>query len=244
MKSYTENLKGKKIALQILIFVCLMWLLGSFSFALLTTNIPIVRMSFGVVLLWIVCGGGLMYYYREFLRVQVQRIALGRRTVFVISATVLALIEESITTTMTNLAPLLGSNIGETYITASTNYLDVVLFHSVIMFIPFFVGLAYVYDRYQLSPIGTFWLFGILGLLLEVVYGGVSALGNAVFWIFVYGLMVYIPAYSLYIPNNTQSLPWWRYPIAFCLTIIIAVPQVVILFLIITQVLGHPLIHF
>lgn len=55
----------------------------------------------------------------------------GWKKKFVVFATVLALIEEAITTTMTNLAPLFGVEIGEAYITASTNYVDVVLFHSV-----------------------------------------------------------------------------------------------------------------
>jgi hypothetical protein len=38
--------------------------------------------------------------------------------------TALALMEEAITSSMTNLAPLFGVKIGEAYITASTNYFD------------------------------------------------------------------------------------------------------------------------
>ena len=44
----------------------------------------------------------------------------------------LAMLEEVVTTSMTNCAPLFGVKIGEAYITASSNYFDVILRHSVV----------------------------------------------------------------------------------------------------------------
>ena len=40
---------------------------------------------------------------------------------------------------MTNCAPLFGVEMGEVYITASGNDMDVVLFHSVVVFVPQFL---------------------------------------------------------------------------------------------------------
>ncbi len=78
-----------------------------------------------------------MYCFREPIRGAVSRFRLDWRLKFIVFATLLALTEEAITTTMTNLAPLFGVKVGEAYITASTNYLDVVALHSVVMFVPF-----------------------------------------------------------------------------------------------------------
>jgi hypothetical protein len=53
----------------------------------------------------------------------------------VLFCTLLALAEEAVTTTMTNLAPLFGVKMGEVAITASANYIEVVTQHSVIVFV-------------------------------------------------------------------------------------------------------------
>ena len=66
----------------------------------------------------------------------IRRLPLGWPARFILSATGMALLEEAVTTTMTNLAPFFGVPIGQAYITASANYLDVVLGHSVIVLVP------------------------------------------------------------------------------------------------------------
>ncbi len=80
-------------------------------------------MGWGLILLWIGVGGLLMYHFREPIRAVVLNIRLRWQWKFILFATVLALTEEAITTTMTNLAPLFGVRLGDAYITASTNYL-------------------------------------------------------------------------------------------------------------------------
>ena len=104
----------------------------------------VLGMGWGLILLWIGVGGMLMYRFREPIREGLLKIRLDWRLKFILFATFLALTEEAITTTMTNLAPLFGVKVGEAYITASTNYLDVVALHSVVMFVPLFVGWAFV----------------------------------------------------------------------------------------------------
>ena len=100
----------------------------------------VMDMAWGLILLWVIGAGVIMRIYRDRIRAFILRIEMGWRLKFVVFATLLALIEEAITTTMTNLAPLFGVRVGEAYITASANYLDVILFHSVIIFIPMFIG--------------------------------------------------------------------------------------------------------
>ena len=112
----------------------------------------VMRMAGGLAVLWIVIGGTTMFKVRDWVKPIVRGISWGWKKKFVLFATVLALIEEAITTTMTNLAPVFGVEIGEAYITASTNYLDVVLLHSVIVFIPMVVCWAFLLSKYDFSP--------------------------------------------------------------------------------------------
>lgn len=59
---------------------------------------------------------------------------------FVLLCTIMALLEEVITTTMTNLAPVFGMTPEEAHIATSTNDLKVVCFHSVVVFVPMFIA--------------------------------------------------------------------------------------------------------
>ena len=102
----------------------------------------VILMAWGVILLWIVGGGLLALRFRDRVRHFVLGVRLGWRTKFVLFATTMALIEEAITTSMTNMAPLFGVKMGEAYITASANYLDVVLCHSVVVFVPGYIAWA------------------------------------------------------------------------------------------------------
>jgi hypothetical protein len=118
-----------------------LWLLASTGFVTFCTwpNRRVratVGMGWGLILLWIFLGGTLMRRFREPIRRVLSRIRLDWRVKFILFATVLALAEEAVTTTMTNLAPLFGVRPGEAYITASSNYLDVVAFHGVVVIVP------------------------------------------------------------------------------------------------------------
>jgi hypothetical protein len=116
----------------------------------------ILRMVLGVVVFWIVGAGVLSLALRR----PVQRWFLGHarhwRLLFILSATAMALLEEAVTTSMTNLAPLWGASIAQAHITASGNYLDVVLLHSVIVFVPMFIAWAWLLQRYTFSPPAVF----------------------------------------------------------------------------------------
>jgi hypothetical protein len=174
---------------------------GAISFLILASDDTdvhqkaIIKMALGLILFWAVIGGALMYRYREPVGHYVQNIPLNWRVKFVVFATILALLEEAVTVTMTNMAPVFGSQIGEAFITASANYLHTVLFHSVIVFIPMFIAWALLLGRYNFNPKQVFLLFGLVGSLAEMSMQPTNILGG--FWFFVYGLMVFLPAYSI-----------------------------------------------
>ena len=184
----------------------------------------VLLMALGLVLLWIVLGGLLMRRLRDPLRLFVQALRLNWQLKFVLFATGLALLEEVVTTLMTNLAPLFGVPLGAAYITASANYFDVVCLHSVVGFIPMFVCWAFLLKRYDFSPNAVFLLFGLTGVVVEGIYSNGQGFVEFGLWIFVYGLMVYLPAYTLPAERGAQKPRWWHYPLAVFLPIVFAIP--------------------
>jgi hypothetical protein len=207
-------------------------------------SLAIMKMSWGLALVWILLCGTLMYKNRNSLRTWVQKIPLPWQVTFVLFATVLALAEEAITVSLTNLAPLFGAKLGEAYITASTNYFDTVLFHSVIVFIPLFIAWAILLSRYNFKPFAVFVLFGITGIFAEVSFGGPMQLFGFAQWIFVYGLMIYLPAYCLPTRADLRPVRFYHYIFAIPATFLIALPLLLPVVFFISSVLGHPSIHF
>lgn len=189
----------------------------------------IVGMAWVLFLLWVVIGGAIMLRYRDRIRQHIHAINLSWQMKFVLFATLLALIEEAITTTMTNLAPLFGVKMGEAAITASANYLEVVLFHSVIVFIPMFIGWAWLLNRYDFSPKAVFFLFGITGTLSEWITFGMNGSSpiSFAFWLFIYGLMVYLPAYSLPSTRTLRPARLYHAVLAVIFPVICSVPVVI-----------------
>jgi hypothetical protein len=199
-------------------------------------------MGWGLILLWIFLAGSLMYRFRDPIRTWATRFSLDWRLKFILGATGLALVEEAITTSMTNLAPLFGVKVGEAYITASANYLDVVALHSVVVFAPMFVGWAVILWRYAFSPFEVFLLFGLTGTLAEMSFGPQHALEFGM-WIFVYGLMVYLPACCVPAERGAKPPRWWHYPLAVVAPMLF-IPLVPLPFIASWLFPNHPKIHF
>lgn len=191
----------------------------------------IVKMAWGLFLLWVIIGGAAMLRYREPICRRVLAIGAHWQVNFVLFATLLALIEELIATTMTNLAPVFGVPIGEAYITASPNYFEVIFFHSVIVFIPMFIGWAWLLKRYDFSPNAVFILFGITGTLSEWIAFGIGTPVSFAFWLFIYGLMVYLPAYSLPATRPVRSPNLLTVAWAVVFPIVCSIPVVIVIML-------------
>jgi hypothetical protein len=184
----------------------------------------VLLMGSGLVLIWVLIGGGLMRVFRDPIARVVRRIGLDWRVKFVLFATLLAMTEELVTTGMTNAAPLFGVPVGAAYITASANYFDVIALHSVVVFIPMFIAWAVLLRYIDFHPNDVFLLFGLTGILAEASFGGGQAFAEFAPWIFVYGLMVYLPAYSLPAERAARPPRWWHYAVAVILPILFAIP--------------------
>jgi hypothetical protein len=179
-------------------------------------------MADGMILLWIIVGGSLTPMLRKLLVPQLTKIPVDWRVRFVLFCTAMALIEEVITTTMTNLAPFFGTTPEEAQITASTNYFKVVCFHSVVVFVPMFVAWAWMLRRWNFTPLKVLLLFGITGSIAEAGINPTSLIGG--FWVFVYGLMVYLPACTVPQDRGARPLRWLHYPLAVCLPFLGVIP--------------------
>jgi hypothetical protein len=203
----------------------------------------VVGMAWGLIVLWMGGCGLAMWHWRETWRRLAARIRVPWGLKFVLGCILLALTEEAITTLMTNCAPLFGVRMGQAYITASAGYFDVVLYHSVVIFVPMFIGWAVMLRRWRFSPFAVFVLFGLTGLLAETVTFGPQNLGNFAFWIFVYGLMVWLPAYG--VPTERPAHPprWWAYPLAVVIPFLF-LPLDVVLAPWLWLTPQHPAIHF
>ena len=221
---------------KILVILFGIWLTISTSVVLLialTSMGPnsraVILMGAGLILLWVALGGTLMYVFRERIRGFVLGLRGDWRLKFVLFATLLALLEEAITVTMTNLAPVFGVPVGAAYVTASTNYLDVVALHSVVVFIPMFIAWAFLLSRWEFTPSQVFLLFGLTGTLAEVSFGGAQQFAQIAMWTFVYGLMVFMPAYCIPAERSAKPVRWWHYPLAVILPIVFSIPAAVVI---------------
>ena len=198
-----------------------------------------ILMTLGLIVLWVVVGGVLMRLSRDWVRESMLARCTHPRVGFVMLATLLALTEELVTTSMTNAAPIFGVPVGAAYITASANYIDVVLFHSVIVFVPMFVGWTFLLSRYRFAPGSVLWLFGLTGVVVETMYGGAQAILEFGLWVFVYGLMVYLPAYAFQDSWSAGQPSRRHYAAAVILPILFAIPVALVVGLV------HPVrVHF
>ena len=152
-------------------------------------------MAWGLICFWIVGCGFAMWRWKDTWCRFAAKLRLPWFIKFTLGCILLAMLEEVVTTTMTNCAPLFGVRPGEAYITASANYLDVILHHSVVVFVPMFVGWAVLLRYWRFSPFEVFVLWGTTGTLLEFAYSGYQGIPNFPFWILVYGPMVWLPAH-------------------------------------------------
>jgi len=236
----------RRPAFRTLIIALAAWLGLSTAVVLVVTLIgggpnsrAVVLMGSGLVVLWVGVCGTLMHLARRRVRTFIRKARVDWRVLFVAMATLLALVEEAVTTGMTACAPLFGVPVGAAYITASADYLDVVCLHSVVVFVPMFVAWAAMLRRVDFSPGAVFVLFGLTGTLAEAGFGGPKAFAEMAMWTFVYGLMVYLPAYCVPAGRDVRSPRWWHYPLAVVLPFAFAIP--------VAAVIGalHPVrVHF
>lgn len=168
-------------------------------------------MAWGLILTWVVGCGLIMYKGRDRFKKIFESLPGKWTTKFFLFCLTLALLEEALATILTNSAPIFGASVTEAYITGSTNFLQVITHHSVIIFLPFFAAWVWLLKRYNFSPNQVFWTFGLTGLFIEAVsFGGIAEFG---LWIFVYGLMVYLPTYCIPKERGAKPVKFYHFPL-------------------------------
>jgi hypothetical protein len=187
----------------------------------------IIKMGVALILIWCVLGGSVMYLLRDRFVAWATRIPLGWRTRFVLLCIAFAMLEEAVTTGLTNLSPLFGGVTNAARITASKNYLEVVLKHSVIAFVPMFVCWAWLLSRYDFHPAEVVLLFGLNGTLAETITFGPQNLLQVGMWSYVYGLMAYLPACSVSGDRGARPVRWWSWLLAVFLPLVFIIPLVI-----------------
>jgi hypothetical protein len=173
----------------------------------------IIKMALGLIGIWCLAGGLTMRLARDRFVRWAQGLSLDWRWRFVLFCTLFALIEEAVTTSMTNLGPWLGAVTDAARITISTHYFKVIS-TSVAVFIPWFICWAWLLGRYDFKPLQVTLLFGLTGTLAETLSFGLQNLIQVGMWVFVYGLMVYLPAHGVSSGRHTRPPRAWHWLLA------------------------------
>ena len=186
----------------------------------------IIKMGVGLILIWCVLGGLMMWALRDRFARWATRIPLGWRTRFVLLCIAFAMLEEAVTTSLTNMAPLLGAVTDAARITVSKNYFVVVFTNSVIVFVPLFLCWGWILSRYDFRPIEVLLLFGLTGTLAETITFGPQNLIQVGMWGGVYGWMTYLPACTVPEERGARPARWWTWLMAVFLPLVFVIPLV------------------
>jgi hypothetical protein len=188
----------------------------------------ILSMGLGLIFIWCIFGGIIMRLSRDRFITWITRFDFNWQFRFVILCIIMALIEEAVTTSLTNAAPLFGALTSAAKITSSTNYFKVIS-GSVVAFIPLFICWVWLLGKYDFRPLEVMLLFGLTGTLAESITFGLQHLKEVGLWTFVYGLMVYLPAYTIPQTRLVKPAKWYLWIMAIFLPIIFIIPFVIYL---------------
>ena len=186
----------------------------------------VVAMGAGLIVVWCFLGGAVMRLARDRFAGWSQRLGAGWRLRFVLLCIAMAMLEEAVTTSLTNAAPLFGAASAAARITRSANYFEVIS-GSVAVFIPWFVCWAWLLGRYDFRPLEVVLLFGLTGTLAESLAFGYQHVAEIGMWVFVYGLMVYLPVRSVPRMRAARPVRWWHCVMAVVLPLVFIVPFVI-----------------
>ena len=173
----------------------------------------ILCMGLGLIIIWCILGGTIMRLVREPFKALMARVRIHWTVKFVLLCIAMALLEEAVTVSMTNLAPIFGGVTEAAHITAYKGYLETVCLDSVIVFVPQFMCWAFLLWLWDFKPVEVMLLYGLTGWVMEALHSGPDNWNAVGMWTFVYGLMVYLPACT--VPPDRKAWPvrWWTWPV-------------------------------
>jgi hypothetical protein len=203
----------------------------------------VVYMGLSLIAIWCLFGGTIMHLNRNRFVHLSRSLKIGWKVRFVILSIGMALVEEALTTSLTNLAPYFGGLSDAARITASTNYFRV-LSNSLLAFIPWFICWAWFLGLFDFKPLEVVLLFGLTGLFAESTMDSVlnlEDLAGVGMWVFVYGLMVYLPALTIPQERDAQTPRWYHLPLVIFLPLIFVIPLGIwIIYQSIRRLVTHP----
>lgn len=92
---------------------------------------------------------------------------------------------------------------------------------------------------YDFRPVTVMFLYGLNGTLAEMFAFGPQHIFEIGFWVYVYGLMIYLPAYCVPTDRGAKPPKWRHYLLSFILPIPFTFPVALIVNIL------HPVkIHF
>lgn len=189
----------------------------------------IVCMGMGLLIIWCVIGGILMRLGRDRFVSAAKRMRVGWRARFVLLCILMAMLEEVVTTSLSNAAPLFGAATDAAKITISTNYFEVIS-TSVIAFVPWFIFWGWFLGKYDFRPLEVFLLIGLTGTIAESTidfrWGNFAGVGM---WTYVYGLMVYLPAHTVPRDRPVKPARWYHFIAAVFVPLVFIIPLLIYL---------------
>ena len=189
----------------------------------------IVTMALGLIIVWGVFFARVQVIFMRLLKPKY----LARFWYFlsvILGMISLALVAEMVSTTMTQTAYLWKLSPNDAYITASPNYIEVVTRHSVIVFIPQFIGIAFLHYHYAFKPIAWFIIYGLMGYVNErLAFGAVASWVSIPFWMIVYGWIAYLPTYLIIPKRKRRSVKWFHYGLAFAFPLALSIPWALVI---------------
>lgn len=192
------------------------------------TNLAIVSMALGLLFIWGVLVA--LLQIKLINSIKPVNIQTFKAIVVVVGfMTLLALIAEIVSTSMTNTASLWNLSPSEAYITASPNYIEVVTKYSVIAFIPQFLGVALIHSKYKFTGFQWFIIYGIIGYLNEwLAFGEAASWVSIPYWIIIYGWIAYLPTQVIRPLKDRLNVKFYHYVLAVLWPILISVPWVLL----------------
>lgn len=157
------------------------------------TDLAVATMSLGLLTIW----GGLFAFLQWRTMVRIGSSGRHMRVPVLLSFVMmvgLALLAEAVSVSMTNTAPLWELDTDEAFITASADWWVVVSRHSVIVFLPQLLLIAWLHRRLSLNPFHWFIVYGMIGYANEwLAFKQAASWFSLPYWLIVYGWVVYLP---------------------------------------------------
>lgn len=204
--------------------------LGVFTFIGFSQPLPDPRaaivMQWGSFIIWVVIMGFFLApSIASFVSGLVKSFGFGQKSIFIVGATALALIEEAVAIFLNNNVSTSLSTSSGTILTATRNYFELVTQKSVVVFIPMFIVWAYLLKNKHYSAEEAFLYFGLTGILAEFWFmpGPLIFIAGG-FWMLVYGAMVYAPAVLLVGKKEKFDFSFRRAIFAIFLSFLAATP--------------------